>query len=297
VARLEPGLDNLAFDGADRLFVSSFVDGYVERIEPDGSATRLLPGGLIHPSGITVTDVGGRPTLLVTDLHGIRGYDPASGEPTLLQRNVFGVGELGTVLAVAPDGKNLVLSSFMDNSVRIWDPVAEHTLKRWDDLALPVSAVRYGTGIAVALHGSNSVELLGDGDPTVIATAIAAPTKLVVDGEDLLVSDRLGGQILRIARRGKAIAPEVVASGLAAPEGFLATPRGLVVVEGDSGRVLSIDADGARELIGEVAPGLPAPSSNQPPAMILSDVAQLGSDLFVSSETDRSIYRFSGYVD
>ena len=37
VASLSPGLDNVAFDANDRLFVSSFVDGFVSRVHSDGT--------------------------------------------------------------------------------------------------------------------------------------------------------------------------------------------------------------------------------------------------------------------
>ena len=36
IARLEPGLDSLAFDSHDRLFVSSFQDGFIAEVERDG---------------------------------------------------------------------------------------------------------------------------------------------------------------------------------------------------------------------------------------------------------------------
>jgi len=58
VAVLEQGLDNLAFDADDRLFVSSFVDGTVWRVAPDGSLVELQPGGMAHPGALAARATG-----------------------------------------------------------------------------------------------------------------------------------------------------------------------------------------------------------------------------------------------
>ncbi|MEO1324034.1 MAG: WD40 repeat domain-containing protein, partial [Pseudomonadota bacterium] len=51
VATFDPGLDNFAFDANDTAYVSSFVDGFIKRVNEDGSITTLQPGGLSHPGG------------------------------------------------------------------------------------------------------------------------------------------------------------------------------------------------------------------------------------------------------
>lgn len=289
-ASVAPGLDNFAFDARDRLFVSSFVDGFVARVEPDGSITELLPGGMAHPGGVTVLVRDGRAQVVVADLHAIRGFDPVSGEPLFSQRNILGVGALGSAIAVSADGPNLVLASFTDNSVRVWDPVAERTVSRWDDLALPVSAVRYGDGIAVAEHGSGRVLLLTEAGQTVLAEGLQAPTGLASDGDRLYLTERARGQVLLIARGGHAVAPEVMADGLEAPEGIAVLDGGLVVVEAESGRVLRIQ-DGETTLLTAIAPGTPPASPAQPPAMVLNDVAAHDGVLFATGETGRVLYR------
>ncbi|MEZ5561198.1 MAG: hypothetical protein R3E86_21970, partial [Pseudomonadales bacterium] len=256
VARLTPGLDNIAFDDRDRLFVSSFTDGFVDRVEADGSLTELSPGGMAHPGGVTVLNRDGTSQVVVADLHSIRGFDPASGKATFTQRNILGVGALGSALSVAADGDNLILASFTDNNVRVWDPVAEQTLARWNDLALPVSAIRYGPGIAVAVHGTGQVLLLQEDGQSVLAQGFEAPTGLATDGDSLYLTERARGQVLRIARGGSAMEPEVVAQGLEAPEGVAVLGDDLVVVEGETGRVLRLH-DGSPVLLAAVSPGTP----------------------------------------
>jgi len=284
VATVEPGLDNFAFDAQDRIFVSSFVDGFVARIEADGTATKLLPGGLAHPGGITTLTRGGKTEIIIADFHSIRGFDPQTGAATFAQKSVFGAGEMGSVLTVAADGENLILSSFTDNSVRVWDPTAGQVVRRWDGLAQPVGVVPYAAGVAVALHGSKSVALLGDDEPLVLATDLGAPTDLVVQGDILYVSDRERGQVVKIAVAGKVVTPEVLIAGLQSPEGLAVSEQGLIVVEGDSGGVLRVEGGSTRSL-GDVAKGLPPAAPSLPPAMIVNDAVVLDGKVYVTGET------------
>ena len=55
VAQLSPGLDNFEIDQEGRLFVSSFVDGFVKRVNVDGTITELMPGGMAHAGGLPFT--------------------------------------------------------------------------------------------------------------------------------------------------------------------------------------------------------------------------------------------------
>lgn len=292
LAELVPGLDNFAFDENDRLFVSSFADGFVWRVDADGAVTELSPAGMAHPGGIAVqVSTGGDVRVMVADLHALRGFDPESGEVVLTQRNIIGVGALGSVLAVAADGDNVILTAFTEGSVRVWDPAAEREVVRYDNLQQPVSAIRYRDVLAVTEHGSGRVVALGDGAPVPLATGLAAPTDLASDGERLFVSDRERGEILEIARAGEPITPRVVVSGLDAPEGLAWSARGLVVVEGETGRVLAVGDDGEISLLAMVAPGTPPASPDTPPSMVLNDVAAQRDRLFVTGETNRVLYR------
>ena len=294
VATIEPGLDNFAFDAKDRIFVSSFVEGFVARVEADGTNTKLLPGGLAHPGGITILTRGGKTEIVVADFHSIRGFDPVTGAETFAQKSVFGVGEMGSILTIAAQGENLILSSFTDNSVRVWDPTAGKVLRRWDGLAQPVGVVPYAGGIAVALHGSKTVALLGDGEPLVLASDFGAPTDLAVLGDALYVSDRERGQVVKIAVAGKAVPPEVLVAGLQMPEGLGESDRGLIVVEGESGQVLLIE-DGKSRSIGEVVKGSPPAAPSQPPAMIVNDAVVLDGKVFVTGETAHALYRINTF--
>ena len=294
VARLESGLDNFAFDASDRLFVSSFTDGFVVRLEDDGAPTALLPGGMAHPGGVTLLPAAAgsdaAPTVVVADLHALRGFDANTGAPTFTVRNILGIGAMGAVLAVAEDAGNLILTSFTDNSVRLWDPQAGRVLARYDDLALPVSAIRYGGEVVIAEHGSGRVISMQAGTARVLAEGLPAPTGLATDEQRLYVSDRVRGEILEIARDGQPVAPRVVAAGLEAPEGLALLGDDLIVVEGESGRVLRVAGDQVT-LVALVAPGTPPASPAQPPSMVFNGVAVWGEVLYVTGEINRVLYR------
>jgi sugar lactone lactonase YvrE len=292
VATVGIGLDNFAFDARDRLFVSSFTDGYVRRVDADGSVTELQPGGLCHAGGAAI--MGNN--VVLADLHGIRGYDLESGELAFTQRNIVGVSEIGGAFNVALDGDNLILVSWFDGDVRIWDPVNEKRVARYPDLVLPVAAVRYGDAIAVAEHGkSRVVAFSNEGAETTLASGLPAPTGLVVEGGNLYVSDRTLGQILLIASGGKALPePRVIVANLTTPEGFVVTENGFVIVEADLGHVTAVDSAGQRQVLAEIPPGTQAFAEAYPPSQIFNGIAVAPDGrLYVPGETDRSLYRIS----
>lgn len=289
VAHLAPGLDNFAFDANDRLFVSSFVDGFVARVEPDGSLHYLSPPGMAHPGGVTAQGA----EVVVADLHAVRFFDPASGKELRAQRNVIGMSPIGTTLSIAADGPNLILCSWVDNDVRVWDPKAEKALERYTDLGQPVSAVRFGSEIAVAEHKNHRVVTVGKDGTKPLAENLEAPTGLAVLDGDLFMTDRKRGEVLRLTRTGKALAvPEVVARGLTDPEGIAAFAGGLAVVETSAGRVVSVALDGKVTPIAAIAPSAGAGSEAQPPSFIFNGIAA-GPDgaLYLADERDRALVR------
>lgn len=288
VAVLEQGLDNLAFDANDRLFVSSFVDGAVWRVEADGSTVELQPGGMANPGGITARKTETGVELLVADLHALRSFD-REGNALWTERNVLGVGELGSVLSVATDGGNLIFSSFTDENVRVWNPERRQTIARIDNLEMPVSALRYGELLLVAEHGSGQVKVINGGDGlSQMASGLQAPTDLLTDGNRLWVSDRAAGTVLQIGAGGKKIQPVVVGEGLEAPEGLALWRDRVLVREGESGRVYLLGENGP-ELLVTLGAGSPPTSDAQPPAVVLNDIVVVGDVLYGTNELDRQL--------
>jgi sugar lactone lactonase YvrE len=305
IARFPPGLDNFAFDADDRLFVSSFVDGFVIRVNTDGSQTTISPGGLAHPGGLALRETSGdegqpRLEIVIADLQSIRGFDASTGASTFVERNVFGVSEMGSVTNIAIDGENLLLTSWLDGSVKVWDPNERKVLESHTELAGPVSALRYAGKLVVAEHGKGRVISIGASSGElqshhieVIATGLPAPTGLAVRGGDLFVGDRERGEIIRIATDGvPREAAEVVVTGLSTPEGIAATEKGFAVMEGASGRLVEVDASGVARHIATIDAGTSSPTEEQPPSMVFNGVAVGDAGVvFVTGETSRALYR------
>ncbi len=288
IANFEPGLDNFAFDKNDTLFVSSFVDGFVKRVNADGSQTTLQPGGMAHPGGVAVA--GG--LVWVADLHAIRGFDPKTGEEKVVQRNIVGVGKMGGAMNLSADGENLILSSWFDGDVRVWNPTTETRLAHYPGLAGPVAAVRYGDGVAISEHMKGSVTLYSDGNIEVLASNLPAPTALVASGSALYVSDRELGQILMVAQNGKPLSePKVMVSNLASPEGFVIVKEGFVVVEADATNVVLVNAVGERKVLASFASGSMAQPGTPPSQMFNGIAADDKGNLYLTGETARVLYR------
>ncbi|MYB36188.1 MAG: hypothetical protein F4Y26_02110 [Gammaproteobacteria bacterium] len=71
VARVQPGLDNFAFNEEDRLFISSFADGFiVEAVSPDENRV-VLAGGLNMPGGVALIGGAESSRLVVADFFSI----------------------------------------------------------------------------------------------------------------------------------------------------------------------------------------------------------------------------------
>jgi sugar lactone lactonase YvrE len=59
VSKVRPGIDNLAIDVDNRLFISHFVDGGVAEILSNGQERVLVPAGFLGPFGLAIGSDGG----------------------------------------------------------------------------------------------------------------------------------------------------------------------------------------------------------------------------------------------
>lgn len=297
VGRVQPSsADNLAFSDDDRLFVSSFSDGYVvEVLDPDNNRT-LSAGGINMPGGLALDASGGTERLWLADFFALRALDPSSGAELEAERNVLGVSELGSVMTVHPHQGTLILSTWFDNEVKIWNP-AERTMKaRFEGFVAPLDALAYDDGIAVTELGTGRVLHFDPDSPDVrstIAEDLGAPTGLAAAGGDLFVTDRSGGRVLQIAAAGNPLeVPRVVADSLEGPEGIDVGPDGrLYVVEADAARVIAIEpASGAKTVL---AKGLEIQVPGQgafPESMIFNGIAAGAGRVYVSGDRANVVY-------
>ena len=294
VAELSPGLDNFVIDSTGRFFVSSFTDGFVKRIDLDGSVNELLPGGMAHSGGITFH----KGKIITADLHAIRAYF-LNGKEAFTQRNVLGMGAMGGALNISSDGEQLILVSWVDNDVRIWDQEKQQRIWEKSGLNAPVSAIRYADQVVVAEHGSQRiVGFSQEGNlKTIFASNLPAPTGLLKDEKNLYVSDRTLGQIILVAVDGLPLAKkEVVIDGLTTPEGFVKKGDTFFIVEADLGVVTSVNLKGKRKVIAKISKGSQAASPMQPPSQVFNGITidDKGA-LYVPGESDRALYKITNY--
>ena len=290
IATLTPGLDNFTFDKNDNLFVSSFVDGFVTRVNKDGSSTELLPAGMAHPAGITLWEN----QVVVADSNSIHFFNKTTGEPELIQKNVFSVGEMGGAVNITADGSNLILVSWLDNDVRVWDPKVEKVIERYSDLAAPTAAVRYSGKIIATEHGKHRIVTLEKSGVTELFN-MEAPTGMSVHGGSLYVTDRELGRIYRIGSNHALLTqPEIVVEGLDAPEGIAAGNDGFIVLEAAKGNVVAITEQGVRQQLANIPAGSEAVTDKQPPSMLFNGVV-LDADgtIYVTGEASRMLYKIS----
>jgi sugar lactone lactonase YvrE len=291
VARLVPGLDNLAFDSRGRLFVTHAEEGAVYRILPNGKGRMISRGGMIAPGGVAVLPGSqGHDRVFVADFWTLREFNGRTGKQLSVERHALGGPD-----NVAPDGDNLLVSSWMDNAVYSYDPSAMAVLDARYDFAAPTNAIRFQGDLVVAELGTGMVvRSAGPGDRQVLAT-MAVPLGLASTQDDLWVADWAFGGVFQLVADGVVLSPPIpVAMGLSFPEGLALAPDGsLLVVEGGAGRVSRIDLH-----TGAVTPfveglqlGLP-PISNIPPFYIFNGIAVGTSGaIYVSGDIANVLYR------
>lgn len=298
VALHATSLDNMVFDAADRLFVSDAYDGRIYRITSGGGVRTLSKGGLMLPGGAALMDdEQGDETLFVTDMWRVVQFDTTSGR----QVGVDVTSHVGTVIlqswAVAPDDGNIIVSSFMQNAVQIWDPRTHSQVALYTDFVLPMNALRFDGDLVVAELGTGSVvqKDSGTGVKSVIATGLVYPLGLAASADDLYVGDWVTGTVWQIVADGATLTPaRLVAGGLSHPEGLAIDRDGtLLVVESGPGRLSRIDPATGR--VTTVASGLAiGMTATAPPSWALSSVVVgHGGRLYVTGDLADVVYRFS----
>lgn len=236
----------------------------------------------------------GRESVYVADLFTLREFDGRTGRPMGLERNMLGASELVPPFTVAADGDNLVLTSWFDMAVQVWDPNAGEAIMTYHDVPVPLNAIGFQGDVVVAQLGTGSVVRASDGFP--LATGLFVPTGLAATEEDLWVCDWASGIVWQIVSGGTILAaPIPVATGLSFPEGLAMDLDGsLLVVESGAGRLSRIDLGTGTvstvaadlELGAEGTPGMP-------PTWTFNGVAVGPSGaIYITGEVANVLYRF-----
>jgi sugar lactone lactonase YvrE len=245
------GLDNAAFDAENRMFVSSFADGGITELHPDGRTRDLVPRGLDGPYGVTV-DLAG--TVYTADHYRLAGPESptengrqAPREPhepvvpdaadtppagvTTYELRPFAHG-------ISAEGGLLHLTS-QYGEVRTYDPEDRTHRVRASGLKQPmgISALPGGALVVAETGAGRVLSLDTDDTVTVLAEGLTHPVDVAHDAAGrCYVSDDHTGAVLRI-EDGHAIP---VADGLAAPQGLTVRGDEVFVVETGARRLRAI---------------------------------------------------------
>jgi len=289
------GLDNLAFDSHDRLYVSHAGDGSIHQILPSGKTRTVSKGGMILPGGVAVIP---HPhpgeSIFVADLWTLREFDGLTGRPGMVERHDLTVpGDITSPMTVSADGDNLILSSWFANEVQVWNPETSTVVEDYLGFAVPLNAIGFQGDIAVAELLTGSV--VWASNRSTIASGLYVPAGLAATEDDLWVSDWVTGIVWQIVDDGVIIPKAFVAGGLLGPEGLAVDLDGsLLVVESGAGQLSRINPETG--IVSTVVDGLELGAGavpDYPPTWAFNGVA-VGSTgyIYVTGDVANVLYRF-----
>ncbi|HKU98784.1 MAG TPA: hypothetical protein VJR58_26055 [Vineibacter sp.] len=295
VATLKPGLDNLAIDNRDRVFVTSMVDNGVYLVDTTTGAYRtIVEGKLAIPSDVAVYSEGDKDTLHLADIFSYRTIDGATGAVDTKLR--MQGDTLEYPMGASVNAKHVILTSWFTNSVQKIDRLTGKSVALLHDFQAPMDAIETAKGELFVLEaGGNLVKVTGEQgqERTVLAKDMAAPTAMAEGPDNVVyVTENATGTIVRIDLGTGA--RTIVADNLKGPEGIALGPDGrLYVAEVGTEMVLAIDPkDGARtEVARNIRMGL-KPTQGLPPAYVVTGVAvgRTGT-VYVTSDKRNAIYK------
>ena len=196
---------------------------------------------------------------------------------------------MGANTSVSTYDKNLILTSWLDGHIKIMRPENGEILESLENLNVPVSATKFNDQIAIAMHGDQSIILhnFKTGTNSTLADGFIAPTHVVNYADKLLVSDRGAGALISIDAEGN---KEILIKGLDSPEGIAIKDDSVFVFEGNTGEIKKIK-DNIISTVANVNPGSNVQSEFQPPSMVFNGLAIKGDYLYISGESERTLFR------
>ncbi|MDA9660846.1 hypothetical protein N9T78_00990 [Gammaproteobacteria bacterium] len=286
VASISNGLDNLAINSSDEIFVSSYSEGSILKVG-ENSIEEILPGGISHAGGLSVY----KNDIVVADVQSVKAYSTMSGLESWNYKNTFRVSPIGANTAVSTFEDYVILTSWVDNTLKIMKPESGEILGSLEGLNVPVSATKFKDSIAVALDGDGTITLFNfdNKKPIILASGFLAPTHVINYEDGLLVSDRELGELILIDANGK---KSTLIGDLNSPEGLAIRGNSIYVFEGDTGEIIEL-INGEIRVIATLKPGNPAQSELQPPSMIFNGLTIHNDYLYVAGEIEKSLFRIA----
>lgn len=252
IARVRPGIDNLAFDGQGRLYLSHFVDGGVAEVSMDGNSTEtvLAEPGWVGPWGIAADASG---TCFIVDCLSLARLEPsgersAVGSPLDKSAPRFvravAAGQPGEFLMTTARGDVIRYQFASEQSEML---VAKQGQLR--GLCLGDDGLIY-----VVKDDDGSVFTVdAQGGMTTLVAGLASPKDVCVHGGICYVSETGAGRVLAVDSAG-AVVP--ILEGLLDPRGLAVIGDELFVLDRAGRKLWSVNlAGGDKALV--VAGNLP----------------------------------------
>jgi len=228
LAKVRPGIDNLAFSLDNCLFLSHFVDGGVAEVATDGSNAErsLVPGGLVGPWGLTC---GSNGNLYMNDGLSLAVLSPAKQLSRLggLLDSSF-PGFVRSLAAGAPG--ELWLTTIMGDVVQYFlDGRPFHMrARKLKDLygVAPLDA----DSVVVAEAGTGKLlQVDAAGQLSTLAEGFAKPYEVVTAKDGTVFVSELGnGRVARVEKNGSVSS---VIDGLDKPKGLALRQDSLLVLD------------------------------------------------------------------
>lgn len=305
-AQLPWGPDNLAFNDQGRLFVSSYTDGALAEVMPDGTVVPWIPGNLIMAIGVAVLPrTDGGESVFVGSVFTLREYDAATGAQRSVERFRFPPqGYAGSGPIAAADDKLVLSMHFGIPAVQLWDPATRTVVAEYTDVVGPQQAVEVGGDLVIVDLGAGAGQarllIVRDGSAEVLADAsdgLIVPTGLATNGTDLWVADWATGIIFKVMEQGEPLpAPVPVVQGLQGPEGMALDVEGrLLVVESGAARLSRVDPTSGA--VTQLVSGLAVSADGggaamMPPYGLLNGIAVSPSGtIYVAADAANAVYR------
>jgi sugar lactone lactonase YvrE len=228
IAKVRPGIDNLAFSPDNRLFISHFVDGGVAEVATDGSNAErvLVPGGLVGPWSVACSPAG---QLYLNDglsLAVLSASKQMSRLGGLLDNSFPGMAR---TLAMGAPGELLLTTLTGDVVQYFLDGRPFNMLVR--KLKDPYGVARLADGsVAVAEAGTGKIlRVDATGQTATLAEGLAKPCELAAASDGSLFFTELGnGRVGKVAANGSVV---TVLDGLDKPKGLALRGELLLVLD------------------------------------------------------------------
>ena len=293
VAQLETGLDNLALDKNDNIYVSNMVDNGVQQINPvTGQVTQIIQGGMAAPGGIKLSEDG--KTLFVAHVFGLRAVDTVSGKLNDIARMHGDPIEYPFALSLSKD--HYVMSSWFTGTVQLLNRKDKSTKAMGHGLVAPMDAIELGDGRVLVLElASGALTQLSGADlhdKKQVVTGLQGPTQMILGKDGGVYITELSGRLVRVDTADWS--QKTISEGLAAPEGLAQAPSGKFIVAETAKRQLTeVDpSNGIKRVIAsdlpigfEAGPGLP------PPYLTTGVAVAADGTVYFSADRNNGIYK------